>query len=226
MGTAGAGARHPHIGRDAALAMGTSSEHDIGIAETARWREVGLALAEAFYDDPVLGWLLPDAAARGRALRRFFAIETRDIALPHGLSTTTAGSGEAMGAALALPPGHWRTPPRVQLTHAASYLSIFGRRLPRALGVLAALERRHPRRPHYYLAYIGVRPGAQGLGLGSALLRPILGRCDRDGLPAYLEASSPDSARLYRRLGFTTHEIICPLGSPPIELMSRRPGAA
>jgi GNAT superfamily N-acetyltransferase len=84
-------------------------------------------------------------------------------------------------------------------------------------------ERRHPRQRHYYLPYIGVRPAAQGRGLGTALLQPVLERCDRERLPAYLEASSPDNARLYRRLGFTTLETIRPLGSPPIELMIRNP---
>lgn len=94
------------------------------------------------------------------------------------------------------------------------------------MGTLTILERRHPRQRHYYLPYIGVRPAAQGRGLGTGLLAPVLERCDRERLPAYLEASSPDNARLYRRLGFTTREIIRPLGSPPIELMIRDPGTA
>jgi hypothetical protein len=53
----------------------------------------------------------------------------------------------------------------------------------------------------------------------------MLDRCDREGLPAYLEASSPDNARLYRRLGFTSLEVVRPLGAPPLELMIRTPGA-
>jgi GNAT superfamily N-acetyltransferase len=122
-----------------------------------------------------------------------------------------------------LPPGQWRTPLRVQALHPLAYLRIFGRRLPHALGVLTALERRHPRQPHHYLPYIGVRPDAHGHGLGTALLEPLLQRCDHEGLPAYLEASSPDNARLYRRVGFTTQELVQPLGAPPIELMIRNP---
>jgi ribosomal protein S18 acetylase RimI-like enzyme len=204
--------------------MSLTAGQGIETADPVRWREVSAALAEAFCDDPVLSWLLPDAATRGSALRRFFAIETRHIALPHRQSTTTAGTAEVAGAALVLPPGQWRTPVRVQVLHAAGYLRVFRGRLPRALGTLTVLERRHPRQRHYYLAYIGVRPAAQGRGLGTALLQPMLERCDRERLPAYLEASSPDNARLYRRLGFTTLEIIRSLGSPPIELMIRNPG--
>ena len=204
--------------------MSVTAGHGIATADPARWREVSAALAEAFCDDPVFGWLLPGAATRPAALRRFFAIETRHIALHHRQSTTTAGTAEAAGAALVLPSGQWRTPVRVQALHAAGYLRVFGRRLPRALGTLTILERRHPRQRHYYLPYIGVRSAAQGRGLGTALLRPVLERCDRERLPAYLEVSSPDNARLYRRLGFTTTETIRPLGSPPIELMIRNPG--
>lgn len=124
--------------------MGPSADHDIRIAEPDRWRDIGVALAEALQDDPLFSWLLPDLAARRGGPRRFFAIETRHIALPHGLSTTTAGTDEAQGAALVLPPGRWRSPPRVRLTHGTEYLSIFRRRLPRALGVLTTLERRNP----------------------------------------------------------------------------------
>jgi hypothetical protein len=47
----------------------------------------------------------------------------------------------------------------------------------------------------------------------------VLERCDREDLPAYLEGSDPDNARLYRRLGFTTQQLLRLLGSPPTELM-------
>src|SRR6266540_346463 len=56
--------------------------------------------------------------------------------------------------------------------------------------------------PHWYLPLIGVDPVHQGRGLGSALLRHALKNCDRDHLPAYLEATSPSSRRLYERHGF------------------------
>jgi GNAT superfamily N-acetyltransferase len=68
-----------------------------------------------------------------------------------------------------------------------------------------------------------VAPAAQGRGLGAALLTPVLERCDADGLPAYLEASSPRSAVLYERLGFVGLEELRPLGAPPILLMQRPP---
>ncbi len=50
---------------------------------------------------------------------------------------------------------------------------------------------------------IGVAPGRQGEGLGTALMSAALDDCDREALPAYLEASNPRSRGLYERLGFT-----------------------
>jgi GNAT superfamily N-acetyltransferase len=183
---------------------------------------VAATLAAAFLDDPVQRWLFPDARRRRARLRRFFALEARHVALPHGASWHVAGE---RGAALLLPPGHWRLPLRLQALHGPGYARAFGTALPRALGVLAAMERRHPREPHWYVAFVGVVPAAQRQGLGAALLRPLLERCDRERLPAYLEASSPGSARLYERLGFRGDEHITPFGSPPIRLMTRAPQA-
>jgi GNAT superfamily N-acetyltransferase len=197
---------------------------------TDRSPDLSSALAEAFQDDPVMGWLLPDPERRVAALRRFFALECEHIALPHGaciaasdIDIAAGGPERTLGAALVLPPGRWRMPVRAQAGHAPEFLRIFGRRLPHALGLLAMIERRHPRQPHRYLAYLGVAPAAQGLGVGTALLTAMLERSDREGLPAYLEASSPRNAQLYRRLGFETLSVVRPFGAPPMELMIREP---
>ena len=70
---------------------------------------------------------------------------------------------------------------------------------------------------------LGVATRCQGQGLGTALLRPTLDRCDREGLPAYLEASSQRSAALYERLGFVhLGEGRIP-GGPPFWPMRRPP---
>jgi GNAT superfamily N-acetyltransferase len=173
-------------------------------------------LAEAFFDDPVLGWLIPNDRKRLARLRRFFAIELRHVAFARGCVWTTP---ELTGAALSLPPGAWRVPPRANLLEGTA----FGVRVARAARFGAAMERHHVREPHYYIRDVGVHPAVQGMGLGSTLLRPTLERCDREGLPAYLEASSERNAALYERLGFQlTHELRV-AGSPPLRLMLRPP---
>lgn len=172
------------------------------------------AMAEAFYDDPVLGWLMPDDERRLARLRRFYVVELRHVGLGRGQAWT---SGELVGAAISAPPGAWRLPLRAMLLQG----SLFGVHLTRAVRLLGAIERRHLREPHHYFAHIGVAPAAQGQGLGSRLMRPTLDRCDRDGLPAYLEASSERSAALYERLGFRLLREVRVGGSPPLRLMAR-----
>lgn len=84
---------------------------------------------------------------------------------------------------------------------------------------------RDVREPHYYVRDVGVLPEAQGRGLGTALLRPTLDLCDRNGLPAYLEASSARNALLYERLGFQLTAELRVAGGPPLRLMLRPPGS-
>lgn len=176
-------------------------------------------LAEAFFDDPMFGWLMPEDGKRRARLRRYFGIDLRHYTLPRGRVWTT---NELTGAALSLPPGAWRVPPPTTLLHG----SAFGVHLSRAARIGAAMEWRHARElrgPHYYVRDIGVHPDMQGEGLGSALMRPTLERCDREGLPAYIEASSERSAALYERLGFRHTKELRVGGSPPLWLMIRPP---
>jgi RimJ/RimL family protein N-acetyltransferase len=101
-----------------------------------------------------------------------------------------------------------------------------GTRLPRARRLQKLFEANHPHEPHYYIRYLGVATRFQGHGLGTALLRPTLDRCDREGVPAYLEASSERSAALYERLGFVhLGELRVPNG-PRFWPMRRPPAVA
>lgn len=174
------------------------------------------ALSDAFYDDPVFSWLMPDERSRRARLRRFYAIELHHVGFARGRVWTCA---ELAGAAITTPPGAWRMPTRAAFTQGP----VFGRGLARAGRLLGAMEWRHPRGPHYYVAHIGVAPAVQGMGLGSRLLRPTLERCDRERLPAYLEASSERSAALYERLGFRHIRVLRVGASPPLWLMQREP---
>jgi hypothetical protein len=45
----------------------------------------------------------------------------------------------------------------------------------------------HPSEPRYYLPFIGVDSLTQRRGVGRALVAPVLAKCDRDGIVAYLE---------------------------------------
>lgn len=186
----------------------------VRVASAQDVRHLASTLADAFYEDPVFRWLMPDDRTRLARLRRFYKIELRYVGLARGRAWTSSDLG---GAAITAPPGAWRVPPRAVLLQG----SLFGVHLHRAARLLGAIEWRHLREPHYYFAHIGVAPDLQGNGLGSRVMRPTLDRCDAEGLPAYLEASSERSAALYERLGFRLLRELKVAGSPPLRLMRR-----
>jgi len=64
------------------------------------------------------------------------------------------------------------------------------------------LRRHHPAEPHWWLGPVGVEPQAQGRGVGTELLRKLLGTIHgRGGGEIRLEAE-PRAVALYERLGF------------------------
>lgn len=72
----------------------------------------------------------------------------------------------------------------------------------------------HPAEPYWYMTLCTVDPYQQRQGLGGGLFKYALEQCDRVNKPAYLEASSASSARLYARFGFKLIEEV-QLGSSP-----------
>ena len=77
----------------------------------------------------------------------------------------------------------------------------------------------------YYLETIGCDPDFQGKGYGSAVIQPVLNRCDDNGLPAYLENTKENNLHFYERFGFhITDTFTIPKNGPSIWLMWREPG--
>ncbi|HLG92015.1 MAG TPA: GNAT family N-acetyltransferase [Acidimicrobiales bacterium] len=176
------------------------------------------ALARAFHEDPVTCYLFPEARRRAAALPRFFDIHLRREGLPHGEVYTNEG---LEGAAVWMPP-EGRRPTLRSVLALYPLVPLIGRRLGRALRLFQLMDARHPREPHYYLAVLGTEPARQGKGVGSALLGPVLERCDAEGLPSYLESSNPRNVPFYSRHGFeVTGEIALPRG-PVLHLMWRK----
>lgn len=178
-------------------------------------------LARAFEDDPVAAHLIPSRRRRLGGLRAFFRLQlTRDL-MPYGRVFTTE---ERSGAALWAPPGKpvpHGLPVVLSLLPIVPY--VVGRELPRTVRSLARIASVHPREPHWYLAALGTDPPCQGRGIGSALLHPVLERCDAEGVRAYLESSKERNVPFYRRHGFeVTGEVRLP-GGPPVWTMRRDP---
>lgn len=133
---------------------------------------------------------------------------------------TVDGAG---GAAFWAPPGVWKTDTRALLRETIPALRLFGLRAPIAISVLNAMEKAHPKEPHWYLAVLGTDPDHQGHGIGSAVMAPVLQRCDDEGLGAYLESSKERNLSFYARHGFVADEPLRPHGCAPLWPMWRDP---
>jgi GNAT superfamily N-acetyltransferase len=178
-------------------------------------------LARAFRDDPVARWSCPPERLRPGVLERFHGTRLRQL-LAHNEIWT---SDELACAALWAPPQRWRTTWQEDLAIARCVeRPRLVARVPLAMVGLLGVEREHPREPpHWYLAVLGTDPPAQGHGLGSATLRPVLEQCDADGVGAYLESSKERNIDFYARHGFrVTRELRLPFG-PKVWPMWRDP---
>jgi len=176
-------------------------------------------LTAAFFDDPVMTWWAPDPARRSQILSAFFEI-TVDVNHPHDELYTTATAPAA--AAVWVPPGCQPSGEEAEQL-VARWVDAAEETAERLLLALELMDQHHPQQPHAYLFLLGTRPQWQSRGLGSALLREVLERCDQDATPAYLEASSERNQQLYLRHGFeVTGEIRLPDG-PSLWPMWRDP---
>ena len=178
------------------------------------------ALAAAFSTDPLWRWITPDVARWERRAPAMFAGEV-DGRLRQGHTYTT---DDRAGAALWAPPSLWRMSSLQMLREMPAMLRLTGfAGARRGIGLLRALDTAHPKTPHWYLAVLGTHPDHQGRGVASALLEPVLARCDLDGTGAYLESSNPGNVAFYEGHGFAVTDVIRPGGAPPLTLMWRDP---
>nr|WSS71147.1 GNAT family N-acetyltransferase [Streptomyces sp. NBC_01175] len=178
-------------------------------------------LEEAFHHDPVSSWVFPDEEHRRVVHGRFLGVFA-DVTLEGG-RIDLLEDGTAAALWLSVPAGvpdeEDDTPALMRET--ADPDNERAELVGRLTGAV------HPHdRTHEYLLMIGVSPERQGEGIGEALMRGVLERCDREGTPAYLEASSERSRGLYERLGFsfTGRTVDLPQG-PPMWPMWREPRA-
>ena len=182
------------------------------------------ALAEAFAGDPPMMWFTPDDDGRVERLRPYFRAALERLHMPFG---EVWMNDDPVGAAAWVEPGNWPFSTWQRRSMLPIELRLFGRHPLRMLRGAAAIEQNHPRKPHWYLEYIGVERARHGAGAGSKMLTAMLERCDAERVSAFLNAGSPRSRELYRRHGFeVTEEFRLPYDGPPLWRMWREPQGA
>ncbi len=155
-------------------------------------------MVEAFADDPWFRWLFPSEDLWPAAPAAWF-----DLVLGRAMRRGhTFRSGDGAGAVAWIPPGcHFPEPEEV--TMAVSLLGEhIGDRAAAALGVIGQCGAMIPDEPRFHCVYVGVKPDAQGRGVGWALLAQALDVCDAETWPASLTSTNDANLALYRSLGF------------------------
>lgn len=178
-------------------------------------------LSRAFEDDPISRYLFPRKSSRRSRLVSFYGMALAIISEHGAIYTDERRRGAAV----------WRapSPPRVGVVRgtadALRLLAILRGSTGRAMNLDGVVAPARLEEPHWYLAILGTEPDLQGRGIGSALLAPVLDRCDEDGVPAYLESSKAENVPFYERHGFrVTCELRVPEG-PLLWPMVREPKA-
>jgi ribosomal protein S18 acetylase RimI-like enzyme len=170
---------------------------------------------DAFADDPVWCWLIPDLTLRARLWRVYISAALR---YPWVFMT---GGYETV--AVWIPPNGSDITPEDEERLPELLHELAGDRAAEILTFLQRIEAAHPHaEPHYYLDFVGTQRKFMHQGIGRALLTENLGRIDQEHMPTYLESSNPHNNQLYASLGFSPINIIeTPNDGPSITCMWR-----
>ncbi len=161
-------------------------------------------MVQAFVDDPMWAYLVPDEDRRRELLRRFYRSFIRRV----------IESGEAYGIGrplqgvavwvAALQGDDWAARPSelAYLRMLSDPLLASSSNAIALFSALDRLQRRHAPGPHYYLSSIGVAAEARGQGFASRLIRYLLAKADALSLPVYTETVKASNVDIYKHYGF------------------------
>ncbi|RGP41705.1 Puromycin N-acetyltransferase [Altererythrobacter insulae] len=163
-----------------------------------------------FAADPIARWVWPDAGTYLRTMPRF------TMAFGGGGFTRSSVYRTDCGyaAAMWLPPGVHSDDEGIETIFAET---IAPERMEEIGSFFEQMDTFHPQEECWYLPLIAADPSQTGRGLGAALMKYALQKCDEQCLPAYLESSNPRNISLYERHGF---EVMGKIETPSSPLMT------
>jgi GNAT superfamily N-acetyltransferase len=190
-------------------------------------RAAVVTLARSFHDDPLFNFLVPDHLSQARATLTFMNSGIAD-ARPFDEVWVARADSALAGVAAWLPPGRYPRGARRETQYISRDLrsvARLGRQFLVGTRLQSAMQKAHHRvdRPHWYLMLLGADPAFRRQGAGTALLAPVLERCDADAVPAYLETQKAENVAWYHRFGFAVGEELRVRGAPPMWTMQREP---
>lgn len=163
-----------------------------------------MMLTRAFFNDPKLTYIAPDADRRLEMGRHLFAFELR-YGLRYGRVYATSPALE--GVSVWVPSDRsaitfWRAMRAGVLAMRKGLGKAALNRVVAFSDMVDSYHARHFPDPHCYLFFLGVDPDFQGKGFGSRLLRPVLDGLDRTKTPCYLNTQNAANIRFYEHFGF------------------------
>ncbi|VEP17026.1 Acetyltransferase, GNAT family [Hyella patelloides LEGE 07179] len=178
--------------------------------ERSQINQASTIAAKAFEDDPVFGYLTPEAQQSRLKALTWLTKNALEYCYYYGHIYTTS---DLKGIAAWLPPekSSFAGIQQLQLIlQLRLYLLPFKcgwNKLGRWLSFLKITEDYHERdmqtQPHWYLALMFVNPSYQRQGVGSVLLKPILDRSDDEKLQCYVLTFTEQAVKFYQRNGFS-----------------------
>ncbi len=181
--------------------------------DKAQIRDASLVLSKAFQDDPVFKYFVADPEVRRAKSHHIFnmlvqysvkygevyansaTLEAVAVWLPHDKVTMSFWNGVRNGGL----PNLFQLGP-----------GCISRQL-NASDTMCATHSALARYPHQYLYLLGSPPESRGKGYAGAVMRPMLARLDREGMPCYLDNTNAANMSMYQHYGF---EVIKEYGVP------------
>lgn len=161
-------------------------------------------LARAFLNDPKMAHFVRDESRREAISRHILEFELR-YGMRYGEVYATSPGMEGVAV--------WLPSAKAEITFLRAML-VGALKLRRDIGpanlqtvldfsdYVDRVHRKCVSVPHWYLFFIGVDPAHQGKGYAGRLIRPMLARLDREGLPCYLVTENEKNVALYEHYGF------------------------
>ncbi|MCY3636954.1 MAG: GNAT family N-acetyltransferase [bacterium] len=191
--------------------------------------QIAAIWADAFEPDPMMRWVFPDDSTRQKSLMRWWGF----------LLDRMPPGAELHGTRVDGCVAYWQSPRSEtnasgtaddssgqsdwQAEFVAMMTELLGDLFPSRMEALGKMQQARLTEPHWYLSVLGTSPDQQSKGLGSRVLAPMLERCDRNGVLAYLESTNPANVGFYRRHGFESIDEFYLADGVLITPMSREP---
>jgi ribosomal protein S18 acetylase RimI-like enzyme len=184
------------------------SNSECRLLELSDVEQAAEVISQAFMDDPLCAFMLPNKRTRVNTLKKFF----RTYGEVNIRNHRAYGVGEPLkGVAFWMEPG--MPVASITLISLSSFLPLMFTSYP--IGLIKArkileqtdiMHQKYVADPHFYLDNIGVLPAEWGKGYSSLLIRPFLEKADAKKAIVYTDTVTRSNIGLYKHFGFECME--------------------